>query len=585
MLFLAVVLLVLALSPWTLFPFVVAVLPRRRGETHRDLTPTLVSVCIPAHNEAAVIRAKLDNTLASARGNWQREILVCDDGSTDGTADIVAAYADFGVRLVRHTDCQGKPGALASLVAAARGDVVVLSDASAIVADDTITRLVDAVCRKGVGVATARYVLRAAAGAGAERGSFLIDALLRGLASSRGILVGASGAAMALRRMYADPLPADTIHDDYQLAVRARAAGAAVVWVGDAVVFDTTADTDTTRRRYRRMAMGNLQVLVRARVGLPSSTTWRDRLAVLLPVLLHKTPKAFAPLLLLLAAAAATAAAPQLMLVAALVVGVPVLALMPDTVVHVARIGLSLSQGIVAFGRGAMDVRWRLHHTEAAAPAPVPTSLPAIPRAVAVGKRVFDVVTAGLGLLAMSPVLAVLAALIKLDSRGPVLYRQERLRFDDEGRPRPFAMFKLRTMRTDAEADGNARWAQKNDPRVTRIGRFLRRSRLDEVPQLVNVLRGEMTVVGPRPERPSFVEQLRTVLPAYDERLRRVKPGITGWAQIHCAYDEGIDSVKDKVLYDLAYVAHLYRFRSWVRIEALTVMQTFGVMVSGRGAR
>jgi lipopolysaccharide/colanic/teichoic acid biosynthesis glycosyltransferase len=140
-------------------------------------------------------------------------------------------------------------------------------------------------------------------------------------------------------------------------------------------------------------------------------------------------------------------------------------------------------------------------------------------------------------------------------------------------------------MRVDAEADGQAVWAQEEDPRITSVGAFLRKTRLDEVPQLFQVLRGEMTLIGPRPERPSISDTLASQLPAYDDRLASCKPGITGWAQVHTGYDTSVDSVREKLLYDFTYNAHLYHLRSYLTMEARVVLLTVAVMVYGRGAR
>ena len=180
--------------------------------------------------------------------------------------------------------------------------------------------------------------------------------------------------------------------------------------------------------------------------------------------------------------------------------------------------------------------------------------------------RVLNLSIASVALLTIAPVMAIVAVLVKLTSRGPVLYTQTRVGMDRRWRQkqtddrrthdhggRPFEIYKFRSMCVDAEADGKAVWAQKEDPRVTPIGAFLRRTRLDELPQLYNVLLGDMNVVGPRPERPSIFAELRQDIPEYPLR-QRVKPGITGWAQINQAYDACIDDVRNKVRYDLEYL-------------------------------
>jgi sugar transferase (PEP-CTERM system associated) len=190
------------------------------------------------------------------------------------------------------------------------------------------------------------------------------------------------------------------------------------------------------------------------------------------------------------------------------------------------------------------------------------------------GRRGISLMAAGLLFLVASPILLIVAALIKLDSRGPVFYTQERVGIGG----RNFKMLKFRTMRNDAESTG-VKWAQKDDPRVTRLGKYLRRFRVDELPQLINVLRGEMGVVGPRPERPEFVARLRTQIPYYDLRTL-VPPGITGWAQIRYPYAASLEEAREKLQYDLYYIKHLSLF-----LDLVILFHTAKVVLFGRGAR
>ncbi len=190
-------------------------------------------------------------------------------------------------------------------------------------------------------------------------------------------------------------------------------------------------------------------------------------------------------------------------------------------------------------------------------------------------KRIVDGFSALVGLVLVAPVMAVIALAIKLDSKGPALYAQERA-----GRlGKPFRMYKFRTMGLDAEASGPVWAARESDPRVTQLGVFLRRSHLDELPQLFNVLKGEMSLVGPRPERPCFVETLNREIPRYDERLF-IKPGMTGLAQVHYRYDQTLADVKRKLRFDL-----LYMKRMCLMLDARILAWTFLVVVTGRGVR
>lgn len=190
-------------------------------------------------------------------------------------------------------------------------------------------------------------------------------------------------------------------------------------------------------------------------------------------------------------------------------------------------------------------------------------------------KRLFDIVVASACLVLFMPLICATALAIRLEGPGPIFHFQERTGL----RGRKFVAFKFRSMREDAEASGEARWAQENDPRVTAVGKLIRRTRVDEIPQIINVLRGDMSFVGPRPERPQFVEQLSVEIPYYQER-HRVKPGITGWAQLNYIYGASIEGAKQKLQYDLYYVKHYS-----ILLDFLIILQTVRVILWPQGVR
>jgi sugar transferase (PEP-CTERM system associated) len=190
-------------------------------------------------------------------------------------------------------------------------------------------------------------------------------------------------------------------------------------------------------------------------------------------------------------------------------------------------------------------------------------------------KRVFDVGVSSFLLGVMTPVMFLTAAAVWLESGGPILYRQRRV--GECGHP--FDILKFRSMRQDAEKDGVARWAEKNDTRVTRVGRFIRLTRIDELPQIFNVLRGDMSFVGPRPERPQFVRDLARQIPYYLSR-HTVKPGITGWAQIRHHYGASVEDAIKKLQCDLYYAKNHTLF-----LDLIILFQTVQVVLFGRGAR
>jgi sugar transferase (PEP-CTERM system associated) len=190
-------------------------------------------------------------------------------------------------------------------------------------------------------------------------------------------------------------------------------------------------------------------------------------------------------------------------------------------------------------------------------------------------KRSLDICFGVLGFVTTLPVMLVVMAAVKLESKGPVLYRQVRVGWKSA----PFEVLKFRSMRVDAEAKGGAQWASIDDPRVTSVGRFIRKFRLDELPQFVNVIRGQMSFVGPRPERPVFVDQLRKEIPYYDER-HSVRPGLTGWAQVEYQYGASVEDAYRKLEYDLFYLKNMS-----VLFDFAIIIRTVRMVLAGKNGR
>lgn len=190
-------------------------------------------------------------------------------------------------------------------------------------------------------------------------------------------------------------------------------------------------------------------------------------------------------------------------------------------------------------------------------------------------KRIFDVITSACGIVIAAPIIAFAGVIIKMVSPGPVFFKQERVGLKGE----TFDMYKLRTMEIDAEKDTGPIWAKEDDPRLIKFGKIIRKLHLDELPQLFNVLKGDMSIVGPRPERPVFVKELSTKITDYKKRYE-VKPGITGLAQVVHKYDETLQDVKKKVKYDLLYIREMC-----LMVDIRILFRTIIVSVTGRGAR
>ena len=190
-------------------------------------------------------------------------------------------------------------------------------------------------------------------------------------------------------------------------------------------------------------------------------------------------------------------------------------------------------------------------------------------------KRMIDLGCALVGLALFLPIMLLIAIAIRLDSRGPAIYRQKRVGY----RGQCFDVLKFRSMCEDAEQRNGAEWAKKDDPRITRVGRFIRKFRLDELPQFINVIRGDMSFVGPRPERPVFVDQLRQQISYYDER-HSVRPGLSGWAQVQYGYGASVDDAIRKLEYDLFYLKNMSVF-----FDFAIILQTVRIVLTGNGAR
>lgn len=190
-------------------------------------------------------------------------------------------------------------------------------------------------------------------------------------------------------------------------------------------------------------------------------------------------------------------------------------------------------------------------------------------------KRLFDLLVSGSFLLLFMPLMVLTALLVRMESKGSVFYTQERVgQFG-----KPFTIYKFRSMFTDAEKDGLPVWARRKDDRTTRVGRFIRRARIDELPQVLNVFLGQMSFVGPRPERPYFVNELSAQIPYYHAR-HSVKPGITGWAQVRFSYGASVEDAMHKLQYDLYYVKNHSLF-----LDFMILLQTTQVVVLGKGVR
>ena len=204
-------------------------------------------------------------------------------------------------------------------------------------------------------------------------------------------------------------------------------------------------------------------------------------------------------------------------------------------------------------------------------------------RSIKLTKRIFDIFSSIFGLVITLPFWPMIAIAIKIDSSGSVFYSQRRVGIiNANGKATYFNIIKFRTMVQNAEKDG-IQWAKSRDPRITKVGHFLRVTRLDELPQLINVLKGEMSLIGPRPERPELYFELEKALPLYHNRTKHLKPGITGYAQVNLPYDSSINDVKNKISYDYTYSLACQNYWDWLRFDTNIIYKTILTMIMKKG--
>jgi len=563
-----------------------------------------VAMIIPAHNEAQVIVRRIENCAALDYPRDKLEIVIVCDGCTDATVQLALAAIrnlpmNLKIRVEELTVNVGKIAVLNQTIPSVDCDVVALTDASAMLEPDALRRSVQHFATPGVGVVCPSYRLGEASSEG-ERAYWAYQTSIKADEAALGAPIGAHGAFYLFRRAEWSQLPADTINDDVIIPMR-------IVARGFNAVYDTTiaaTETEIVRpgqewQRRSRIGAGNLQQAVWL-MGL--ANPMRPGLAFVF--LSGKALRAVMPFVAVAAQIAIVLAAclgSEVMTALLVAQALILLAAAPSVVQRIpalARPAMWLNYLIEGYAasfvgasryllgldrtpwRRADDVQPAVRATKSDGPRDVATYVPPL---VLISKRILDIVC-GIGALVVMLILFIpIAIAIKLESRGPLFYRQLRV-----GRVTPttthlFYLIKFRTMRTDAETKSGAVWATKNDPRITRCGRFMRKTRLDELPQCINVLMGEMSVIGPRPERPGFFNKLEDAIPFYAERTYGLKPGITGLAQVNQEYDTCIEDVRNKVLYDHAYAARLGTWRKWVTTDFGIIFKTVAVMALGKG--
>ena len=581
-----------ALHHHIIYPLSLMVLPVATKQPNAPHAFPAVTILVPAYREEQSIADKIVNLAALDYPEGLVEVKVICDGSPDGTPEAARkaiAAVNWGGKtfeVVEHRENRGKVAVLNEAIALVRSPIVVLTDASAEVQKDALLRLAAGFADPAIGVIGGVYDCKANGTAG-ERRYWEIQNRLRLGEAALGSPMGFAGAFYAIRREAFKLMPQSTINDDFVLPMQIVARGWRAVLDKQLVIHETerTRPGQEWARRVR-IGAGNVQQAVYlARLANPLSP------GIAYAFVSGKGLRAFMPFLLLamIASSMVLSLSSNFFAFVTLLMGLgAIYALFALSVTEVRRSKLqamvaTLASGYTANGIGALAwLTGRFDRRGRWTAAPQQEERAYLPGAVLKAKRVLDLLGAA-GLLSVLAVVSIPVVIaIKLESRGPVFYRQLRVGRALSDRTTLFELIKFRTMRTDAEVNGAA-WAKKGDNRITRVGHFLRKTRLDELPQAINILKGEMSLIGPRPERPVFFKKLEGSIPLYIERTYGILPGVTGLAQVNQGYDESIEDVRSKVGWDHAYALQLESVWSWLKADLSIALATVGVMVGRKG--
>ncbi|KLV02648.1 adhesion protein [Photobacterium aquae] len=547
-----------------------------------------VAILIPAHNEANFIEAKLANLLMLDYPPEKLSIWICCDGCSDNTAELIKewenkfANAGIALKCIVEADNKGKVVRINQLLGLVKGkvDLIAMSDVSALISIDALTQAADSFTDPQIGALACNYLLAEATDG--EQQYWHWQNSIRQTESTLGSVMGGNGAFYIVRAPLFSTLPEDTINDDFIQTMLVIKQGYQVQfnrYINSVELSPSTAQ-DTYQRR-QRIGAGNLQQLLRCRFifrrtyhGARWLFTSGKALRTIMPFILISY-------FLLSFTLALKGSAVALWLTAIQATGYMAAALplfglhskVTDKLHYFVSSYAASLIGMIRYCMGHFNNGWR-HLPPLSSYQSLSTQLL---------KRTSDLLLATAGIVLTLPLWPLIALLIKIDSPGPVFYRQMRVGRISEDQVELFEVIKFRSMSHNAESKSGAIWAQRNDPRITRIGNFLRTTRLDEIPQFINVIKGDMALIGPRPERPEFCGTLQNALPFYLERTAGLKPGITGLAQVNQNYDASLDDVKNKIIWDHAYALALSSPLQWIKMDLFIIFKTIYIMVSKRG--
>ncbi|HCP97535.1 MAG TPA: adhesion protein [Pseudoalteromonas sp.] len=562
-------------------------------ESNATLATTRFGILMCAYNEQEHIREKLYNLGSMLYSTEQYAIHIYLDGCTDKTYDeaMIAQSHLAKQNVVCHLHFnkinKGKSFGVNELIKLTKPnyDVLLFTDVSALLSVDVLNKIDTDFKDPQVNVITGVYILDDLA-TKEQQQYWQYQNKVKSMESSLGAVIGVPGAMFAIRAEYAQLLDASTINDDFILSMKALNKGGKALVNSEINIVERECDEqnhDYARRV--RLGAGNWQQIKMLSELFNPKLGW-----VSFNYISHKVLRGIMPIILVLIygllislavfsnvflakAACITLAAVHGLGVLKQLLSIKTKWPVIDSINYIVTAYLCAFWGIIKFERGEYSKHWqRVHQTK--------QSNNLIIRAV---KRSIDILGSAIGLIVLSPVMLMVALVIKFSSKGPVLFKQLRVGQSDDDFVALFNVLKFRSMVVDAEVKSGAVWASKDDPRITPVGRFIRKTRLDELPQLWNVLIGDMSLIGPRPERPVFYSKLEKDIPYFCQRTYGIKPGISGLAQVMNGYDETIDDARNKIGWDYAYMLSTSSARSWCYMELTIFFKTLVVIFTGKG--
>ncbi|QFI37445.1 glycosyltransferase [Moritella marina ATCC 15381] len=559
-----------------------------------------ITIVMPIYNESKHLGAKLSNLLMLDYPADKLNIVLGFDGCTDDSVAIATAYLPqyethgITIELDVVDKNHGKVHVTNKLLTQhqSTSDILVLSDVSALISIDAMHIFAHRMAEEGVGVVTGDYQLYEHGSKG-EAHYWDYQRNIRKAESMTGSIIGPPGALYAIKASLFEQIPVDTINDDFVFPMLLVSRGYRAVMDERISIIEmeaTNTTNDFTRRT--RIGAGNVQQAFRLRglfslkSGLTSFNFFSGKfLRTLMPFnllvlfvltfFLTNSQSIFvanAAWFLWLGQCGLYAGSALALLFDATPVKQPWASLY-----YIATGYMASFYGGLRYLFGLDRGSWIKISSEQQATSDYQK------KSVVIPKRFSDILISITALIVFLPLVPLAALAIKLNSKGPVFYRQLRVGEIKNEYVEVFMLIKFRTMGVESETKSGPVWAQKQDARVTSVGRFLRKTRIDELPQLINVLLGDMAIVGPRPERPVFCGKLEEKIPYYLERTNGVRPGITGLAQVSQGADTCLEDVQNKLYWDHSYALSLTSFSRWLKADAVIILKTFLTMVTFKG--